>query len=347
MNPQPSSPEKMRGLYGFAGCLRQVAVAFLALVGLMCALMGAVLYTDVAQSLSSEPVYDAEPGRVDPELEGKLVRMRVTELSAADGPAVDALFGLRREGVLAVCRYYLKETHGRATVGYHELDGVPEAAFPAPVVRAGAFRLKAREFFWNNLGGRSIPAEEVVLPAEWEPRLVARTEQGITLRTQDTSQLAAPQVTLCFCEVLSPWQGERFLVGRQRGEVLDLTGKDCGEVRGAVAFAAHTRARPISFCVLSGSRLELGLTMAALLVLTVLCLFPVTLQQGRRSWSCAAVVALLWAVLLTALAAGVFLLLPHVHAEPLAWAFTAGPALVAALVLVFIRRREPVPGTGK
>lgn len=112
------------------------------------------IYADVAISVSSEPVYEVTPERVDPAYEGKFVRMRVTELRAEGGPVEDATFGLCLENTLALRRFFRQsEPHGRIRVNYTELAGIREAGFRAPVVKAGAYSVKARKGFWEELGG--------------------------------------------------------------------------------------------------------------------------------------------------------------------------------------------------
>ena len=86
------------------GCLsflKQAVVLVLALAALAAIFIAGTMYSDVAQTLSSEPVYEAIPEQVNPALEGKLVKMRVTELVAEGGPLTDETFGLRKENTIA------------------------------------------------------------------------------------------------------------------------------------------------------------------------------------------------------------------------------------------------------
>ena len=118
------------------GCLsfmKQAAALVLALAALAGIFVAGTMYSVVAQSLSSEPVYETTPEQVNPALEGKLVKLRVTELVAEGGPLTDETFGLRMENTIALKRFYRTEcSNGRFHVIYNELHGIQKALILFP-----------------------------------------------------------------------------------------------------------------------------------------------------------------------------------------------------------------------
>lgn len=129
------------------------------------------------------------------------------------------------------------------------------------------------------------------------------------------------------------------MVGRQRGNVLDLTEEGGGLIRGEEFFRRYYRVRPC----LSLTRCEpweLVDVMCGLLVAGALCLFPATLMLQKRGRLRAVVVAVLVSVLLSTLMASPWLLLPFAGANLLSWAYTLGPVLPAALLLYVACRKS-------
>lgn len=316
---------------GFIRFCVHLAAILMGLGGLFVTFLGSFLYLDIALWLSSEPVYEVSPEQVDPTYEGKYVKMRLTELRANGGAIEDKDFGIRRENCLVLCRRYLTPPGKLLHVTYHELDGVREATFPAAEVWAGAYKLRAYHYFWDDFGGSPVSADEIIIPAKWEQRVVERSAHDITLLTHDPSNLALPHVKLCFWQVPSPWQGERFVVGRQLGNELDLTGKYCGLIRGEEAYRACTRLHP-------GHEL-LGVSLG-FIVLPVLCFFPGVLLIQKRGMIRAVCMALLLELLLISLMTAVWLLLPNSGAVFSTWVYTLSPALAAGVLLCFACRRR-------
>ena len=311
----------------------------LGLLGLLITLLAGSSYSDIAQSLSSEPVYEADPDQVNPAYEGRLVKMRVTELRAEGGPVADAHFGLLLDNCVMLHRYYETSKGKRFNVIYRALDGVHEAVITAPTVRAGAYQLIARDSFWKDLGGEFIPPGEIQLPAAWESRIIERTTCGTTLRTFDTSNLALPSVTLCFLQVPSPWQGLRFVVGRQKGSTLDLTEKHAGEIRGEEAFHRYTRSQPAALqLLLSGP--EMLLWHMGAFLLAALCLFPSILLLQKRGRKRAISLAILLELLLASLTSGAWLLAPYRSPAFMTWVYTLSPGAIATLLLCLSCRRK-------
>lgn len=312
--------------------LKQACVLVLALVALVLIFVAGTVYSEIAQSLSSEPVYETSPEQVNPALEGKLVKMRVSELVAEGGPVTDEAFGLSMENTIALRRLF-QPTDGRIRVIYSGLHGIRiQACFLAPVVKAGAYTLRARESFWGELGGEYLNPDTLQLPAEWEEHIVSRSKHDVTLRTNDTSNLATPHAVFQYERIVSPWRGELYMVGRQRGHGLDITGDYCGLIRGEAAYQQRTRLRsmlPEFLRILPGN-----------LGAITLCLLPAMLLVLKNGWLRALCAASLLGILLSAVVAGAWLLLPHAEHNGLTWTYTLVPALVALVLLGFTCRKR-------
>lgn len=313
--------------------LKQVVALVFALAAMAGIFIAGTMYSDVAQSLSSEPVYEATPEQVNPALEGKLVKMRVTELVAEGGPVVDEIFGLREENTIALNRYYLPEcSEGRLRVYYKELHGIRKALILAPDVKAGAYSLRARDSFWEDLGGEYLNPDEMTLPAAWEGRVVSRTAHGITLRTDDTSNLATQYAEFEYMRIPSPWRGVRHMVGRQQGNVLDLTGEGCGLIRGEEQYQQWSRMRPAVGLLLMPVW-EYCFYILFLQGAITLCLFPGVLMMQKRGWLRAISFSFFLGMLLSALVASAFLLLPYSEHNWMTWTYTMVPCLIALVLL--------------
>lgn len=328
-----------------AGCLstcKQAAALVLVLAALVFSFIMGGIYLDIAQSLSTEPVYEVSPEKVHPSMEGKMVKMRVTELVAEGGPLVDETFGLRMENTIAMHRFYQSDEKGRLRVSYHKLHGIRDASFHAPTVRAGDFVLRAGENFWEDLGYEYINPDELTLPPAWENHVVSRTKHDITLRTDDISNLAIPHVDFCYTRVASPWHGVRHMVGRQRGNVLDITGKNCGLVRGEEEFRRWTRARPAIGMLLMGPW-EYCFWILGLQGVITLCLLPAVLILQKRGYLRAAIVAALLGIELCSLVAIGWLLIPLEGHTILSRTYTVLPFLAAIPLLYFALRNRTNP----
>ena len=312
--------------------LKGGAAAVLAIVALCGILVAGFMYSDVAQSASSEPVYETTPGQVNPALDGKLVKMRVTELVAEGGPVVDEIFGLREENTIALNRYYRPECFdGRLRVYYKELHGIRKALILASEVKAGAYSLRARDSFWDDLAGEYLNPDEMTLPAAWEGRVVFCTAHGITLRTDDTSNLATRYAEFRYRRIPSPWRGELHMVGRQQGKVLDLTGEGCGLIRGEQRYQQKSRIR---------TAIWEPQELLALLGGITLCLLPAVWMVQKQGCLRATCVSLLLGILLSAWVASAFLLLPYSEHNWMTWTYTLVPGLIALVLLWFACRKN-------
>lgn len=315
--------------------LKQAAVLVLALAALAGIFIAGTMYSELAQSVSSEAVYEATPERVNPALEGKLVKMRITELVAEGGPLIDELFGLHKENAITLHRFYQPHCNGRVQVSYRELHGIRESRIFAPRVKAGAYTIHARESFWDDLGGVYLNADELILPNEWEDHVIGLIQHNITLRTDDTSNMAGPQAVFVYSWIPSPWRGVRHVVGRQHGHELNLTGQGCGLIRGEEAYLQMSRIRPLPL-----KPWEYCLHLLVLLGVISLCLLPAMLSLQKRGWLRALYSATLLAMLLSTLLAAAWLLLPYAEHNQLTWTYTQGPCMIAFILLCFTCRKK-------
>ena len=318
------------------GCLsflKQAAAWVLALAALAGIFIAGTMYSDVAQSLSSEPVYEATPELVNPALEGKLVKMRVTELVAEGGPVVDETFGLSKENAIALHRCFIhrEKPKRRIQVNYNELHGIRESWILAPQVKAGGYSLRARESFWEDFGEELINTEALTLPTVWENSVVSRTPHDIILRTNDTSNLAVDRIVFQYRWIPSPWRGVRHIVGRQHGNALDLTGEGCGLIRGEQEYQQKSRIR---------TAIWEPQELLALLGGITLCLLPAVWMVQKQGCLRATYVSILLGVLLSALVASAFLLLPYSEHNWITWTYTLVPCLLALILLWFVCRKK-------
>ena len=252
---------------------------------------------------------------------------------------VDEIFGLREENTIALNRYYLPEcSEGRLRVYYKELHGIRKALILAPDVKAGAYSLRARDSFWEDLGGEYLNPDEMTLPAAWEGRVVSRTAHGITLRTDDTSNLATQYAEFKYMRIPSPWRGVRHMVGRQHGNVLDLTGEGCGLIRGEESYQQWSRMRPAVGLLLMPVW-EYCFYILFLQGAITLCLLPGVLMMQKRGWLRAISFSFFLGILLSALVASAFLLLPYSEHNWMTWTYTLVPCLIA-LVLLWLACRK-------
>ncbi len=126
------------------------------------------------------------------------------------------------------------------------------------------------------------------------------------------------------------------MVGRQQGNVLDLTGEGCGLIRGEQEYQKTTRIHSLpvvptgEYCLW-----VLGLTGAI-----TLCLLPGVLILQKRGLLRAVSVAALLGILLIALVASAFLLLPYAEHNWLTWLYTLLPGLIALVLLGFSCRKK-------
>ncbi|MBR2144515.1 MAG: hypothetical protein IJ956_03175, partial [Akkermansia sp.] len=279
----------------------QAAAWVLALAALDGVFNVGTMYSDVAQSLSSEPVYEATPELVNPALEGKLVKMRVTELVAEGGPVVDETFGLSKENAIALHRCFIhrEKPKRRIQVNYNELHGIRESWILAPQVKAGGYSLRARESFWEDFGEELINTEALTLPTMWE---------------------TVDRIVFQYRWIPSPWRGVRHIVGRQHGNALE----GCGLIRGEQEYQQKSRIR---------TAIWEPQELLALLGGITLCLLPAVWMVQKQGCLRATYVSILFGVLLTALVASAFLLLPYAEHNWLTWLYTLVPGLIAFVLL--------------
>ena len=325
---------RTNGGHSFFKVFAALVLAMIALVGILIAGMA---YSDTAQSLSSEPVYEATPGKVNPALEGKLVKMRVTEIEADGGTLTDETFGLSKENAIALHRCFIhrEKPKRRIQVNYNELHGIRESWILAPQVKAGGYSLRARESFWEDFGEELINTEALTLPTVWENSVVSRTPHDIILRTNDTSNLAVDRIVFQYRWIPSPWRGVRHIVGRQHGNAVDLTGEGCGLIRGEQEYQQKTRIRSLAVIPMW----EYCLWVLGLQCVITLCLIPLVQMLQNRGLLRATCAAMILGVLLCTLVAAAMLLLPYSEHDILTWAYTLLPCLLA-IVLRYVTNKK-------
>ena len=169
-------------------------------------------------------------------------------------------------------------------------------------------------------------------------RVVSRTAHGITLRTDDTSNLAAPNADFHYMRIPSPWRGVRHMVDRQQGNVLDLTGEGCGLIRGEEQYQQWSRRSP-SVWLLRMPFWEYCFYILCLQGAITLCLLPGVLMMQKRGLVRAICFSFFMGLLLSALVASAFLLIPYSEHNWMTWTYTLVPGMIA-LVLLWLTCRK-------
>ncbi len=198
-------------------------------------------------------------------------------------------------------------------------------------MKAGGYSLRARESFWEDFGEELINTEALTLPTVWENSVVSRTPHDIILRTNDTSNLAVDRIVFQYRWIPSPWRGVRHIVGRQHGNALDLTGEGCGLIRGEQEYQQKSRIR---------TAIWEPQELLALLGGITLCLLPAVWMVQKQGCLRATYVSILLGVLLSALVASAFLLLPYSEHNWITWTYTLVPCLLALILLWFVCRKK-------
>ena len=188
-------------------------------------------------------------------------------------------------------------------MNYNELHGIREFWILAPQVKAGGYSLRARESFWEDFGEELINIEALTLPTMWE---------------------TVDRIVFQYRWIPSPWRGVRHIVGRQHGNALDLTGEGCGLIRGEQEYQQKSRIR---------TAIWEPQELLALLGGITLCLLPAVWMVQKQGCLRATYVSILFGVLLTALVASAFLLLPYAEHNWLTWIYTLVPGLIAFVLL--------------
>ena len=168
--------------------------------------------------------------------------------------------------------------------------------------------------------------------------MVARTAHGITLRTDDTSNLAAPNADFQYTRIPSPWYGVSHMVGRQHGNVLDLTDEGCGLIHGEVEYQQMSRMRSAGEVLMP--LWEYGFYILCLQGVITLCLIPSVLMMQKRGWVRATCFSLFLGMLLSALVASAILLLPFSEHNWMTWTYSLAPGLIALVLLWFACRKK-------
>ena len=82
--------------------LRSLLLVASAICALVMTLIGAVMVQTLVVWYSNERVYEVSTTKFDPALEGRMVKLHLTELHTEGSSAVDTTFGLSRPGALLV-----------------------------------------------------------------------------------------------------------------------------------------------------------------------------------------------------------------------------------------------------
>lgn len=252
----------------------------------------------VIHAVTSERVYEVSPEAVNPEMDGKMVRIHVSEIRAATvdeggNPAVSPLFGLARHDALWVradFRTPMPDT-GRIKSDPYGIGSYREGITEAHPLYAGAYELQLKEHIMLGIseerGCIDISPSGVNLPEELQARLIEVTDTHMVLKGKDY----AP-VHLHFSYQPSPLRSDLYMLGRQKGNCIEVQTL----IRGLEEFEKHTREHP-----LNGQDVAWALALLLFSSLAAAAAYFITRLSPRKSVCRAFLCAMLIQVILAAL----------------------------------------------
>ena len=213
----------------------------------ICSIASMILLVIVIHALSSERVYEVSPGAVNPEMDGKLVRIHVSEIRAATideggSPAVSPSFGLAEFNALWVRADFRdpKAATGSINSDTYRIGPYREGISQAHPLYAGAYELQLPDHIMTGLsderGDIAISPSSVRLPDDLKARVVEVTDTHLVMEGNDH----AP-VHLYFSYQPSPLRADLYMLGRQKGNCIEVQTL----IRGQQEYEKHTREYPV------------------------------------------------------------------------------------------------------
>ena len=201
--------------------LLSVLLGLMALLALLPTVFGIAFVLPI---MTSERVYMADAQQINPELDGKLVKIHFQHIYADGQQAQDEFFSLSNKGI-ALKREYT-QTPGQR-VHYHTVHEIKQCIHIAPRICAGAYALNAKSSdFWfsdRRFQQEIVPTSEYSVPQELQPYVKEVKDNELVLLTGDTGPAASQTASLTFNYVPSELKGDFYLVGRQVGNTLHVT----------------------------------------------------------------------------------------------------------------------------
>lgn len=206
-------------------------------------LIAVLLLVVVIHELTSERVYEVFSEAVNPEMEGKLVRIHVSEIRAATideggSPACNPAFQLAVFDALWVKADIRppKPATGSIKIDTYRIGSYREHITEAHPLYGGAYELRLPESIMAGIseeaGTVTIPPTRVQLPGDLQARLKEITETHMVMEGNDH----AP-VHLHFSYQPSPLRKDLYMMGRQKGNCIEVQTL----IRGQKAYEQQTR----------------------------------------------------------------------------------------------------------
>lgn len=206
-----------------------------------------ILLVIVIHALSSERVYEVSPGAVNPGMDGKLVRIHVSEIRAATvdeggSPAVSPSFGLAEFNALWVRADFRnpKAATGSIKSDTYRIGPYREGISEAHPLYAGAYELQLPDHIMTGLseerGDIAISPASVRLPDDLKARVVEVTDTHLVMEGNDHTP-----VHLYFSYQPSPLRADLYMLGRQKGNCIEVQTL----IRGQQEYEKHTREHPV------------------------------------------------------------------------------------------------------
>lgn len=212
--------ESANGFLSRHPMLRSLLLVASAGCALVMALIGSVMTSTLVVWYTNERVYEVSTAKFDPALEGRMVKLHLSELHTEGGSAVDTTFGLSRPGALLVKSDFWTPDK---RVNIHALKDVSEGVTLAPRILSGVREMKFKpQMLADSLHLQHIEPMSASLPDALKPLVEDATPEYLKLRTFDTSNLAVPHVFLSFLYAPSPQKVNLYVTGRLINNVVHV-----------------------------------------------------------------------------------------------------------------------------
>ena len=190
--------------------LRSLLLVVSAVCALVMTLIGSVMMSTLVVWYTNERVYEVSAAKFDPALEGRMVKLHLSELHTEGGSAVDTTFGLSRPGALLVKSDFWTPAK---RVNIHALKDVSEGVTLAPRILSGVREMK----FKPQMLADSLHLQHIEPMSASLPQVLY-----LKLRTDDTSNMALPHVFLSFFYAPSPLDVNLYVRGRLINNVVHV-----------------------------------------------------------------------------------------------------------------------------
>ena len=268
-NPATTSLYDM-STYPFSGILKNhpmirtlLAVLSACAAGVL-SLIGGVMMAVLLSWCASERVYEVNTTHFTPSLDGRLVKLHVTELRVEGDGAREPVFGIYRPDALLI-----------ESVCYSPLS-VNDGSYLAPRILSGVRELKFNDskYILSSLGSEIIDPSTATLPEELKPLVEEITPRHIVLRAGKIDDDTEILSDLYFSYIPAGQKVDMYVTGRLLGNVVYVDKRLPEE-----DFVDYTRNHDLSGAYLYGFLLATILVCGA-----ACCLTAIAVAWLRGTW---------------------------------------------------------------